>query len=152
MEDNSHAGKANEPHHAEHAPQQQPRFQRRRTERLRRRTELRERGGGGGGGRGGARKGLEGINPLAALVEVGDELRARAQRMLQARGREMQGHGGARRGGGGLGLGLGLGRRNSLAFGNFLARKEEPQEGKEEPRSAEMLAVSPPPVFSLLFS
>lgn len=133
VEDNSHARRAKPPRHAEHKSQQ-PRFQRRRSERIRRGKELRESIGSGS-----PRRGLDGRNPLAALVEAGNELRARTQRMLQARGLEMQHMMRLRRGSGGLGR-----RRNSLAFGNFLARKEE-QDGQEELLSAELLAVSLPP-------
>eukprot|EP00903_Cladosiphon_okamuranus_P007169 g6961.t1 len=126
VEDRSHAAiKSKPPGHADHTSQHPRfRFQRRRAERIRRRKELRESG----------RRGLEGRNPLAALVEAGDELRARAQRMLRARGGEMQHMLEIRAAGGGLG------RRDPLAFGNFLARKDE-QNGQEEPLSAKMLAL-----------
>lgn len=127
MEENSRAGTAEPPQHAEQHASQQPRFQRRRSERIRRRKV---RDGTGNA----ARRGADGRNPLAALVGVGDELRSRARRMLQARGGEIQHW--VRRG-------EGLGRRQKpLAFGNFLARQEE-RDGEEEPPSAEMLAVSP---------
>lgn len=125
MEEASHAGTAK-------PLEEQPRFQRRRSERIRRRKELREGGGN-------ARRGVEGRNPLAALVEVGDELRARARRLLQARGREPR-HGMMMRGR----RQEGLGRRNSLAFGNFLAAREEEREREEEMLSAETLAVRKP--------
>ncbi|CAM9907926.1 unnamed protein product [Ectocarpus sp. 12 AP-2014] len=77
-------------------------------------------------------------SPFAKLAGVGDGLRARARRLLVAEveGRQKHGAGALRRR-----QGFGRRGRESLAFGNFGARKQWVKEEEEEVISAEMLAL-----------
>ncbi|CAM9830338.1 unnamed protein product [Ectocarpus sp. 4 AP-2014] len=77
-------------------------------------------------------------SPFAKLAGVGDGLRARARRLLVAEveGRQKHDAGAPRRR-----QGFGRRGRESLAFGNFGARKQLVKEEEEEIISAEMLAL-----------
>ncbi|CAB1102757.1 unnamed protein product [Ectocarpus sp. CCAP 1310/34] len=82
-------------------------------------------------------KSTERSSPFAKLAGVGDGLRARARRLLVAEmeGRQKHDAGAPRRR-----QGFGRRSRESLAFGNFGARKQWVKEEEEEVISAEMLA------------
>ncbi|CAM9717902.1 unnamed protein product, partial [Ectocarpus fasciculatus] len=85
------------------------------------------------------RKASERRSPFAKLAGVGDGLRARARQLLVAEVDVTQKHhaGGPPR----RRKGFGQRGRESLAFGNFGARKQGVKEEEEEVVSAEMLAV-----------